>query len=67
MKVLSMDLRSQLCLKCDSIIAKHKGECVCTCVCTCMHLLQKETTNTFSTANKLYSWVDLENNRCKYL
>lgn len=41
LSMLSMYLRSQLYLKCNSIIAKHMGECVCSCVYvyTCMYLL----------------------------
>ena len=79
MKVLSMYLRSQLYLKCDSIIAKRIGGCVCACMrvcvctrvlaCTCtrVHLLYKEATEDLSVANKIHAWTGLADTRCKCL
>lgn len=68
-KVLSMSLRSQLYLKCDSIIAKRIAGCVCVraCMCACVHLLHEEATEDLSVANKIHAWTGLANARCKCL
>lgn len=68
-KVLSMSLRSQLYLKCDSIIAKRTGGFVCVraCMYARVHLLHKEATEDLSIANKIHAWAGLANTRCKCL
>lgn len=42
MKLLRVYLRSQLCLKCDRIIAKHIGKCVC--IHACIYDIKKPQT-----------------------